>query len=61
MSQTKAAMTPGQLRELLNRNQISVTDASKKIGVSRSTMNRWLFGEVPIRKSWKMLIESIIK
>lgn len=56
----KAAMTPKQLRSLLERKKLTQEEAATKLGYSRNTVVRWLMGMTPINRANAALIEKEI-
>lgn len=54
-------MTPQQLRDILESSGLTQRDAAAKLGVSRSTLNRWLKGESTIDQANSLLIRQKLK
>lgn len=56
----RAAMTPAQLKKLMNVHDVRPKALAVKLNVSRSTINRWIAGDTPISTANKLLIQSVL-
>lgn len=52
------AMTPKTLRALFKKNKVNITEAAKRLEISRVTIHRWLNGSTPISRANAALIEQ---
>jgi DNA-binding transcriptional regulator YdaS (Cro superfamily) len=54
-------MSRDELKDLMRDSVVGASMLSRQIGVSRSTVYRWLDGEAPISKMAEIAIRSVIK
>lgn len=61
MTNTTPGMTPDQLRELMQANNVeSADDLAARIGVHRTTVFRWLAGSRRIDIAAAALVRSVL-
>lgn len=59
---TRRAMTPDELRALMDANGVtSPDDLSERLGVHRTTVFRWLAGSRRIDRAAAALIATVLK
>ena len=51
-------MTPAQLREIIGRLDLTISEAADKIGIHRVTLHKWLRGSTPISAASAALINA---
>ena len=51
------AMTPKQLRDALDRLDISQRELGRRLRVDPRTVTRWVAGDAPVPESVKLLLE----
>lgn len=44
-----ATMTADEFREILDKNNLSQSEAAEVLGFSRASVNKWACGRIPIR------------
>jgi transcriptional regulator with XRE-family HTH domain len=54
-------MEAQQLRQWIEANGYSVSRLAVELGVSRSTVNRWLAGSTPIPRPIDLALEALAK
>lgn len=54
-------MNPTELKDLMKNSVVGASMLSRHLGVSRSTVYRWLDGEVPISKMAEVAIRSVLE
>lgn len=55
------AMTPEQIRALMDRHDLTNRALAELLGVHRNTVSRWLAGTTPIDAANAMLIRETLK
>ena len=65
MTRTKrpraAAMSPGEMVDLIARSGLNRAEFAERLGVTRQTVWMWTTGKTPISRSVVALIRSVIK
>lgn len=54
-------MKPEQLRQIIERFDLSVSSAAKLLGVHRVSVHKWLSGKTPISAAATALIRERLK
>jgi transcriptional regulator with XRE-family HTH domain len=53
-------MTGDELRKMLERADVSQIQLAEMLGVEKGTVNRWVLGKLPIKKSSAIAIRSAL-